>query len=159
MSDQDQSDIQNGSEQEEPSVPAPITRPEAPVYEKKLVARSASSRVAVTPEKKTSVQLLNIDEFDGKLIVLELATNSVYLVPSYEIQYRMKPQEISNSVLEVAEKPYDWSEEISKLGVDPIKARIALAREGLIRKDDADESKLRRRLIVRGVIKPEGSNG
>lgn len=144
-------DDQNGSET---GAATPLDIPKTPVVDKKPVSRP----VPVAPEK-TMVQMLNADEFDGKLIVLELSSGKVFLVPSYEISYRMKPQEIQKSVLASADQPYDWSDEIAKYAVDPGKARVALAREGFIRKEDADDGMLQKRLKARGVIKPEGSNG
>jgi hypothetical protein len=79
-----------------------------------------------------TVELLNMDDFRGRYLVVDLKTKQSYLVPKEHLKFTSGPQEVAQSVLDVADRPYDWDDEIEALALTKDEIRLGLHYAGLI---------------------------
>ncbi|MEP7290530.1 MAG: hypothetical protein ABI835_02050 [Chloroflexota bacterium] len=117
--------------------------------------RPSSSSFQNRAQEQRTVKLLNTNIYDGKYIVIDTESREAYLVPTKKLQWSTGEQSIAKSVLDTADRPYDWDQEIQSLVVTPQQIRIALWQDGAVTPEDAKSESVKSllaRLIIRGVL-------
>lgn len=128
------------------------------------VPKPASQSYRATSYKKKEpetvmVRLLNTDIKDNKYTVIDDKTREVYLVPIDELRWTVKAQPISRTVLDAAERPYSWDDEIESLKVSDQDIRIALWRSGAVSEESAKGLSIQQilsRLVSKGIFPRKG---
>lgn len=133
-----------------------------PIFDKKddLPEEDVEETVAPATPKYTKketvdVRLLSEDTYEaGCWLVYEVDNpGNVYFVQKDELQHTWKPQPVSKSILQKAQRPYDFAEEISKFTLTPDQIRLGLYKSGVISKrEDMNFKRFLASLLKSGIL-------
>lgn len=95
------------------------------------------------PTSKVKVKLVNTTIYEERYLVYRIEDISqVYLVPTEHLIFATSEQLIDESILNNSDKPYDWNEEINAVFPTLDHVRLAVYRNGLVKKEDALDRQL-----------------
>lgn len=99
-----------------------------------------SKQVFYKDDSEVEVKLVNTDTYDGKYLVYEIAdVSKAYFVNTEDAKFSTKPQRIKRAILDTAERPYNWDEEIDRAIPSTDVIRLQIWRNGLVRKEDLED--------------------
>lgn len=129
------------------SEPEPATVTETPTE----ASADPSDTASLAGMKR--IKLLNGNVYDGKVIVIDLDTQEGYLIPKEKIVFQMGEQSVSADVLDDAERPYNWDDEIAQMYTTPQAIRVALWQSGEITPEETGSARaVVLKLIERGIV-------
>lgn len=99
---------------------------------------------------KRTVRLLNTDVYDGRYLVFDTESLATYLVPTDDLAFTSKDQQVDESVLDRCDSPYQWDDEIDSLVVTKNQIRLAILRAGHIQKKPLNFKEMVAALLKRG---------
>lgn len=114
-------------------------------------AAATSSKKKSTSEMR-SVRLLNMDVYQGRYLVVDEQTSEAYLVPKEHLTYTSGSQEVAKSILDVADRPYDWTPEIQALALTVDEMRLGLWFAGLVEPASLDFKEFVAQLLRSGKL-------
>lgn len=92
---------------------------------------------------KVKVKLANTTIYEDRYLVYRIDDISqVYLVPKEHLIFATSEQLIDEAILNDSDKPYDWNEEINAVFPTLDHVRLAVYRNGLVKKEDALDRQL-----------------
>ena len=118
--------------------------PSEPVsFEEEVSPRRISNKATKKAAEKVQVKLVNTTIYDNTYLVYRLDDISqVFLVPTEHLQFSVSPQLIDETILLASEKPYDWNEEINAIWPSLDQVRLAVYRNGLVKREDLADPQL-----------------
>jgi len=94
-------------------------------------------------ESKVPVKLVNTTIYEGRYLVYRVDDISqVFLVPTEHLLFSVSEQLIDEALLINADKPYDWNGELTLVWPTVDQVRLAVYRNGLIKKEDLSDPQL-----------------
>lgn len=109
--------------------------PKFPKPEKPVTLKNVSSKI--------KVKLANTTVYDGRYLVYRIDDISqVRLVLTEHLEFRVSEQLIDQDLFNASDKPYDWNEEINAVFPSNDQVRLAVYRNGLIKKEDVQDRQL-----------------
>lgn len=98
---------------------------------------------ALEKSPTATVKLLNSDVYDGCYLVYDVNRRAdVFLVPVEQLQFSVSEQEIAYGILDSCVRPYSWEDEIRELIPSVTDVRLAILRNGFLRKTDIRNNSL-----------------
>lgn len=122
--------------------------------EESVVGDEPEAEFTPAPKKAetVTVRLLTNATYDGRYLVFDTATLDAYLVGAEHLLYSMADQPLSKDVLQLAERPYSWDNEIEALSVSSAQIRLALYFSGHLVQEEMNFKKLVASLLMMGVL-------
>lgn len=102
-------------------------------------------------EDMVQVTLLNTDVVNGKYAVVD-QKGKAYLIPVEDAQYTVKAQSVKKSVLDNAEEPYQFDDELPDLMLSKADIRKLLWKFGIVTEAQAKNTNLRSTLLQNRVL-------